>query len=76
MPVLTRSKSQILTVGEEAGWGSALAESIDETVHRLGADRDVINVATTPLAAGQGPGYTPTVAVVVTVVWREPRAGG
>jgi hypothetical protein len=73
MPVLTRSKSQYLHIhDEENGWGSRLAAEIDQAIHHLGADRDVISAAVTPLATAYNSGGSPTVGVVVTVVWRAP----
>lgn len=71
MPVLTRSKSQYVQVGWEEGWGTQLAKDIDRAIHDLGRDRNVINISVTPLATAYTPsGASPTVGVVVTVVWR------
>ena len=71
VPVLTRSKSQYLHIHDEAdGWGARLADEVDQAIHRLGADREVLSVAVTPLATSYNNGGSPTVGVVVTVVWR------
>jgi hypothetical protein len=58
-------------VPEASGWGVELAASIDRAVHRIAADRDVINVAVTPIAGLGSHGSSPTIGVVVTVAWRH-----
>lgn len=74
MALLTRSKSRYLHAHRAAdGWGPRLAEEVDQAIHQLGADREVINVAVTPLATSYNNGESPTSGVIVTVVWREPQ---
>lgn len=52
---MTNSKSEYIHIDNQRGWGNRLAAEID----------------TTPLAITFNSGGSPTVGVMVTVVWRE-----
>lgn len=70
MQTTTQSASSVIERPSGQGWGDKFAEQVDQEIRATAADRDVISVSVTPIVAS-----AQTIALMVTVVYREERPG-
>jgi hypothetical protein len=67
---MNQSASRWITLESEPGWGHAAAASVDTAITQLAAARDIITTTVTPIAGLGQLGSSPTIGVIVTVVFR------